>query len=147
MTDAEKEEMKAELDSLSDAYHSQIVELLGDNEEAIEALKERKTSMEAKQTEMMAEKEAKKSAKEELLSQLDDDTRAALETLHANHMAATEALKEGYSKDMTDEERIEMKADWEALRASHEAQVSELLADYPEVLAAMTEKKENAKKM
>ncbi len=147
MTDAEKEAMKEKVTALRDAYHAQIVELLGDNEEAVAALEERKTAMQAKQAEMAAEKELMKAAKEELLSQLDDDTRAALEALHTDHKAATAALKESRSEDMTDAEKEAMRTDWEALRTSHEAEVSSLLADYPEVLAAMTVKKESSKKM
>ena len=143
MDEDDKAELQEAMSEIRDAHHDEVIALLGDNTEAVAALEERKAEMEEKREEMMEEKKEKQAEREELLSTLDDDTRTALEELQADNKEALAELREDRSEDMTDEEKEAAKAQMTELRDAHQAAVAELLADYPEVLEAMTERKEN----
>lgn len=145
MDEDDKAELQEAMAEIRDAHHDEVIALLGDNEEAVAALKERIAEMEAKQAEMMEARQEKMEAREALLAKLDDDTKAELEALQEDHKVAIAELKEAHSDDMTDEEKEAMKEKMTELREAHEAAVAELLADYPEVLGAIAEKKETMK--
>jgi FMN phosphatase YigB (HAD superfamily) len=84
--------------------------------------------------------------KHEAFANLDEDIKAALKEAHESMEEEAEALKEGFDRDeASDEEKEAMKAKMEELREAHHAKVVELLEDYPEVLAAMKEKREEMK--
>lgn len=88
-------------------------------------------------TEMTEKREA---AKEALLGQLDDNTRAELEALYEENKAALAELKGDKSEDMSDEEKAEKKAKFETLKVAYQEKVAAVLVDYPEVLEAMQAK-------
>jgi hypothetical protein len=91
----------------------------------------------------MAEREEMMEEREELLSTLDDDTRTALEELQADYKEAMANFKEVSPTDITKEESVERTAEYQEMKKTHQAAVAELLADYPAVLEAMNERKED----
>lgn len=142
VSEEDKEEIKAKIEEIRAEHNANVIELLGDNTEAIAQLEARSEKM----GEGREKGDYKRGeAKDELLAELDDDTRAELEALYEDHKAAIDELKDASSEDMSDEEKAEKKEAFEALNTAHQEKVAVLLADYPEILEVMQEKQDSEK--